>query len=340
MSWKRTAPITVLLVALAALVWWLLKPSQTPQGSSVAANPGQSASPSSASSPILPLQASGSAVPSQPIDERRKAVVENILGVLATPITFYGKVIDQNGNPVPDAAVGYSALDKFMAPGTGYTGTSDENGKFSISDIKGARLSVNVRKNGYYFIDGKSNAAFAYGTGSDGYFQNPPTKENPAIFILQKMGTTESLIRVSSRQIDVPRTGQPMSINLATGRTGQGNLQVTSWIGDSKQRPFDWRYHLSVPGGGLIERKGQFDFEAPADGYQPTIEVNMAANAEQWTARLTKEYFAKLGDGKYARFSVRFYAGDRNFVVLESYLNPILGSRNLEFDPTKVVKSP
>ena len=97
-----------------------------------------------------------------------------------------------------------------------------------------------------------------------------------------------------------------MSIDLATGRTGQGSLQVASWIGDSKQRRFDWRYLLSVAGGSLVERKGQFDFQAPVDGYQPAIEVNMAATAEQWTSRLTRQYFARLADGRHARFSIRF----------------------------------
>ena len=75
-------------------------------------------------------------------------------------------------------------------------------------------------------------------TAADSYRQAAPTKDNPAIFLLYKMGETEPLIQLSSRQIDVPRTGETMSIDLATGRTGKGNLQVTSWIGDSKQRPF------------------------------------------------------------------------------------------------------
>jgi hypothetical protein len=56
------------------------------------------------------------------------------------------------------------------------------------------------------------------------------------------------------------------------------------------------------------------------------------------SARPTKEYFAKLPDGRYARFSIKFYAGNRNFIVFESYLNPKSGSRNLEFDPQKTVK--
>jgi hypothetical protein len=53
-----------------------------------------------------------------------------------------------------------------------------------------------------------------------------------------------------------------------------------------------------------------------------------------------KNYFAKLPDGRYARFSINLYPGDRNFVVLESYVNPTPGNRNLEFDPKRVVRSP
>ena len=201
-----------------------------------------------------------------------------------------------------------------------------------------AVLRVGVQKAGYYKIDGKSSGAFAYAVGIDNTRKSPPTKDTPAIFVLQKMGATEPLIKVGGRQINIPKTGQPLSIDLATGQAGRGNLQIESSLGNISQMPFDWRFRLSVPGGGLAERKGRSDFEAPADSYQPFIEVNMPANAEQWSLRLTKEYFAKLSDGKYARFSIRFYPGHRNFVVVESYVNPTAGNRNLEFDPKKAVK--
>jgi len=335
MKRKRIIIVLCFFAMVVALMLWLLKSSPKP------------ASATASQSPTVAAVAQGSpalAAPLPPIEERRKAVVEQIQSVLATPITFYGKVIDQNGDPVPDAVVGYSALDKFMEPGAGYTGTSDENGTFSISGIKGARLSVNVRKKGYYFIDGKSNAAFAYATGADGYFKNPPVQGNPAIFVLHKMGDLVPLVQLSRRQVDVPKTGAPLSIDLTTGRIGGKDLTLESWTGAKELNRFDWSYRLSVSEGGLVERKGEFDFEAPADGYHPQIEVKMPADAPQWSSRLSKQYFAKLPGDRYARFSIRFYPGvkddgaDRNFVVLESYVNPKPGSRNLEFDPSKVVK--
>jgi hypothetical protein len=153
------------------------------------------------------------------------------------------------------------------------------------------------------------------------------------------MGAAQPLLHASSQQIDLGKAGQPRRIDLVSGRTGQGDLQVASWIGNSGQRRFDWHYELSMSGGGLIEREGEFDFEAPTDGYKPMIQLNMAADDAKWSSDLTTSYFAKFPDGTYGRFLVKFYPGDRNFIVIESYVNPTPGSRNLEFDPAKEIKA-
>ena len=273
----------------------------------------------------------------------RKAVVRKIQSALATPITFYGKVIDQNGDPVPDATVNYGALDKFDAPGSQYQGKSDANGKFSISDIAGAALSVGVRKEGYYMIDGKSANAFAYGVGPDSARREPPTKENPAIFVLQKMGITDPLVHISSRTYRIPRNGTPVEVDLTTGQVSVlGNLRVETWTKDQAKdakQHYTWRCRISVPNGGLVERKGQFDFEAPADGYKPSDEIVMLQTAEKWQPQGQREYFVKLNDGRYARVQLKMIAQGNHFFRLESYLNPS-GSRNLELDPSNVVRSP
>ena len=315
-------------VFIPTLIWWLIHPSQVAE--QPLSIPRQS---SAATNAIIPQK-------QQENLETRRQVVAAIESALNAPITFYGKVVDQNGSPVPFARAAYGLLDKFNESGSNGHVDADANGFFTIQGVRGAAIGVNVSKSGYYQIHKVSDQYFSYGSGGDSMSKPPPPRDNPAVFVLQKMGEPVSLIFVSSRQVDVPRAGQSVSINLAGEQAVEGNLQMSSWIGDSNQRPFDWRYQLSIPGGGLIERKAQFDFEAPNANYQSTVEINMAADAEQWNNRLTKEYFAKLGDGRFARFSVRFYPGNRNFVVLESYLNPTPGSRNLEFDPAKVVKLP
>jgi hypothetical protein len=146
-------------------------------------------------------------------------------------------------------------------------------------------------------------------------------------------------LAAKTRQIEVPRTGQAVNISLVTGRAGEGELEIGSWVAGGEQRPFDWRYMLTIRGGGLIERTGEFDFEAPSDGYLATADINMPSTAPRWSSRAVKAYFAKLPDGRYARFSINFYPSQRrNFVVVESYVNPTPGDRNLEFDPKKILK--
>jgi hypothetical protein len=320
-----------LLVLVAAVLWWWLG-SSSKQKHPGAVPPTGESFPSAAS--VVPEHTPQTI---NTVEARQNEAVAKVEAIFATPITFYGKVIDQNGHPVSSARAEFDVIDNFFESGSKYQRESDAVGLFTISGIKGSVLTVAVTKEGYYYIHGKSNGSFGYGMGADTTRREPPTKDNPSVFVLQKRGSSEPLIRADGGQINVPRTGRPLNVDLETGRAGRGDLQIETWIGDSTQQRFDWRYRLSVPGGGLVERNGQFDFQVPEDGYQPVIEVKMPASGEQWSKRPKKEYFARLADGRYARFSIRFYAGNRNFVVLESYLNPKSGNRNLEFDPRKAL---
>ena len=327
------------LMVLATLLWWWGLPT-SPQptleefaGSAppLAVSPPSpqsylSRTPSTTSTTILPPNVAAQ------FSNHDKANIGKILEAFGAPIEFYGKVIDDLGYPVEGATIHYSVADQYFGNSSKYTGTSESGGSFTIGGIKGAGIYVEVSKEGYYRVPDQSYASFGYGVPSG---RQPPSKESPAIFVLRRKGKAYPLVHVSSRQINVLDNGRPLNIDLSTGQAGRGSLQLESWIGDSSQRRFDWRYRLSVPGGGLVERNEQFAYEAPIDGYQAAVEVNMPADAERWSSDLNKSYFAKLPDGKYARFSLSLYPGKRNFVVLESYVNPTPGTRNLEFDPKR-----
>jgi hypothetical protein len=338
----RKIVIAIGLLILGALLWSLLKPMQL-KVRSVTTEPRQASSHSGVTNPTTTPNVSPALQNAQDQVARRREVVDKIQRSLATPITFYGKVVDQNGDPVPDATVNYNALDKFDAPGSQYHGQSDANGHFSISGIGGAVLSLGVRKEGYYMIDGKSANSFAYGVGPDSARRQPPTKDNPAIFVLHKRGMAEPLIHISSRTYRIPRDGTPVEVDLTTGRVSpQGHLRVEAWtedqVKDARQH-YNWRCRISVPNGGLVERKGQFDFEAPADGYNPSDEIVMPRTAEKWQPQAKRSYFIRLAGNKYARLTFYMIAQGNHFFEIESYVNPTPDSRNLEFDPNKTVKS-
>jgi len=263
-----------------------------------------------------------------------------ITSAFGAPISFYGKVTDQYGEPVPDAKIHYSAADQYFGNSSKYEGTSASDGSFSINGIKGAGLYVSVYKNGY---DGtpKSGGGFGYGVPTG---NRPPTGDNPAVFILRKKGPTKPLIVVSSRQYEVAKTGEPVRVSLKTGRkiiTGQSDIEVRSWVRDGmkdEKGRFEWRCSISVPDGELARRQDDSVFEAPEVGYEATDEIKMTLLDDKWKRDLGRDYFVRLHDNTYALVKIEMMAGGNyNFFLLESYLNPTVGDRNLEFDPAKQV---
>ncbi len=137
-----------------------------------------------------------------------------IITAFNAPISFYGRVIDQYGQPVSDAKIHYSAADQYFGDSSKREGTSAADGTFSINGIKGAGLYVSVYKDGY---DGtpRSGAGFGYGVPTG---NRPPSEASPAVFLLRKKGLAVPLLVISSRQYEIPKTGQSVGVSLKTGR--------------------------------------------------------------------------------------------------------------------------
>ncbi len=320
----------ILLLALCLWHWSLTKPGIEPKSKA----PPQAA----INETVKSLSVDTHAV--ERIEkEKRQQVVKKVMTVLSTPIVFYGKVIDQNGKPVSKARIGYGVLDKFNEPGSNYHNYTNEKGYFEMSGIRGAVVTVTASKEGYYYIEDKSSQSFAYGIGPDSSTKPPPTKDNPAVFVLQKKGETEPLIRWE-KNVLISRTGSPVEISLSTGqKVERGDIRIEAWTKDQEVKRgehHDWKCRISVPGGGLIERTDKFAFEAPSDGYKPFDEIVMSRTEERWQPQAKKEYFVKLPSHYYARLTFYMIAQGDHFFEIDSYLNPS-GSRNLEYDPTKQI---
>ncbi len=261
---------------------------------------------------------------------------------LNKPIDFYGKVIDHEGAPVADAVVSYSANNNPDPTGSGSRGETRTNshGFFTIK-TKGVSIHVEVMKDGYYRAKEVNGQR-----GSYGGFRNHdnlgnmdvavPDKESPAVFVLRKMGAFHPLVVPGRKRIPVARDGTPTEISFSTGQTvsdGKGDLRVEVWTNDSASNAkgrYDWRCRVSVPSGGLVERTGQFDFEAPTEGYASSVELSQSEAAERWQPSMDKQFFIRLGDDRYARINFKIVAGGDHFIVLETFLNPDPGNRGLE----------
>jgi hypothetical protein len=271
------------------------------------------------------------------------------LSAFGTPIEFYGKVVDQKGEPVPAANVKFVANDK---PTGGrpsqFKREADNSGNFFLSNVAGLTLSVEVSKLGYRPIPpeyGKvtSSGIFDYGLSS-AKGPHRPDRGNPVVFRLHKVDPQGPLVRIEEKHFRIARDGSPLSISL--DRTGSRNHEVilrcwnTEVEGATQQQQYDWSFEISVAGGGLVRRSDELDFQAPETGYVGKDQVVMTHNLplNQWQSFAERSYFIFFDDGTFARADMRIRAAGDHFVVWQSYLNPS-GSRNLEFDAAKQIKA-
>lgn len=269
------------------------------------------------------------------------------LAAFQTPIEFYGKVIDEQGNPIEGATITINVKDKPWVTGSVYTNLSDEEGLFQIKGVKGIGISVWASKTNYYDFD-KSKISLDY-VSPQSNAQRLPTAKNPALLVLRRRGESQALIYNENR-VYFKKDGSPVEINLKQKNPlkgaprGQGDIIVQCWIYDNGidttiYNPYDWKFRLTPINGGLIESNGEFDFMAPENGYQPYYEISMLKSlGKKWQSSISKKsFFIKFKDGNYARINLRVITGSET-VEIESFFNPS-GSRNLEFDETKQINN-
>ena len=303
--------------------------------------------------PATPPVASSTVQTVDPIYEIIRAEREQRLRRMANaPIDFFGKVIDEEGNPVAGASTFYIlGTLSFEGSPTLEGPKTDEAGLFSITGKRGPTLSVWVQHDRYYSTaTAKQRLEYAPKDYVPGKAPPvPPSKGSPTIFILKRKGVAEPLVHHQRIKTKLPMNAMPVSINARSGKTGDGGNETISIAmksdGDKLPlnafHPFDWNVTIAVPGGGMVERSDALNFEAPVEGYVPRQTINMPASLPQdaWKSDIQRDYFVKFGSGNYGRVRLSI-SGDKGRSIAEVFLNPMPGSRNLEFDPRTVVKSP
>jgi hypothetical protein len=271
---------------------------------------------------------------SQTVQPTNDDIYQQVLPEWQVPIDFYGKVIDENSNPVAGASVQFNWTESPMealneGPGETAATTSDASGLFELHDKHGPSLNVSVGKDGYY---SSRNNAWTFSYALNGHFSADPA--NPVIFHLRKKGVGEKLISVK-QNYRIPRDGTPVGIDLITGKVtpgGIGNLVVQCWTDDagkSSGQKYDWHCLVTIPGGGLVLSDEEFLFQAPENGYVPSTEIKMPADRPDWRNDVDLKFFYLLPNGNYGRMTFSMIAGGQHFCMIDSVLNPS-GSRDLE----------
>lgn len=255
------------------------------------------------------------------------------------PLDFYGKIVDQNNNPVERVRVraGVGTIISFDRSGGRWIETeSDSNGIFSFVGIRGAGMGPFLLSKEGYFYDGKLPSS----SRPTNYAPNPKI---PTAFVMWKLKGAEQMAYHKIHTY-VPCDGTPTVFDVLTGKeTSTGTLVITVTrmpLNIQRGERFDWKASVEIRDGGLTPIEEAYPYEAPNRQYQPTIAIERPATMANWSTGADRSYYFRSGKN-FGRLSVNVQADFQpppTSVDIEIYFNPS-GSRNLEFDPKLKAKS-
>ena len=228
------------------------------------------------------------------------------------PITFYVKVVDQNGNPLPRVKVKSEVRHiKVIVPAA--WGDEDQNipneretdlgGRFEVNGVTGANFDVeSIQKDGY------EAEPFVHTYGTSG-----GNLENPMIFKMWSTNIHEHLI-TGEKKFQVVPDGRPYLIDLIKGtiaESGEGDLKI--WVKRPDQiiygKQYDWSCEIGVVNGGLQEADSHSMFSAPADGYVPLFQFEQKIGSGWGDSTGEKRFYVMLNNSReYGRISIELFA--------------------------------
>lgn len=262
---------------------------------------------------------------------------------------FYGKVVDQYGQPVVGADVkgsvvtsqGFDVDEKYKY----YYTKTDSNGLFQFTWWLGSDISPWPSKPGYELGDSRTCDCYQ---GPLGKTTSPADR---ATFIMWKLKGPEPMIH-RQKFYKINPDGRTFTIDffkreIIEGFNSTGDflirIQRPAIIGP--QERFNWSFVMIANGGGFIEitNKGYLN-EAPESGYLPQYSFSMSTDDEEknWKKNaynryvsVEKAFYIKSRNGRiYGHFNVEihpYYHTNISAMDIEYYINPF-ASRNLEWD--------
>jgi len=282
-------------------------------------------------------------------------------------IEFYGKVVDQSGDPVPGAKVSFSVyvnnenlVSQLLTLGYGNVAPAeskvtevqtDEQGLFSVSGVRGEHATVeNIEKLGYLFHSRKS---YQYSRNRPESFRQT-TVESPAVFVMWKQDETEALIKSKYRGgLDTQKTNEPVIVHFVRfpnnpGYNEEGDFRITAYDQgrgrDERNRPirrtYDWWVDIEAVDGGIIRTEDVWLYKAPTEGYKKSLRIEGNSSDPDWdlSIRDMKIYFKSHGNYGSAKLDINAEANGKVGVYMRDVLINPTGSTNLEYDPMKEIK--
>lgn len=343
-STKLSLILGIVLVVVAGIVWWLSRTSRetTPsQRSEDAQQSGRTsevtevrtASPNRSTEP--PTNAS-QLQPQAPTTIRDYTSDQNV------PIRFWGKVVDQDENPLAGVTVILSARSWGVANLAQLNPSFEEferatraDGRFELTDAKGDVLTVKKLLKEGYEASPKALQNFGYNISTN----HVPDSNNPHVFRMWKKGPPQNLIVHRLSRVGIPCDGTPVTFDLFTNQkvTSNGDLRIRLTRAPlqlaSRDTKYDWTATIEVSDGGLIQSTDEFMLLAPIEGYSVVETIAVPKDDPAWSPYLRKQFYVKLRNGTaFGKINISLatdYQPPPAGLTMEVTLNPT-GSRSLE----------
>jgi hypothetical protein len=253
------------------------------------------------------------------------------------PIEFYGKVVDQFGQPVTGAEVELNWTTVIgPVPDPKKRVFTGSDGRFEVTDIQGKGITISVSKIGY---ESESDwiQSFEYAAFYQDNF-HVPDQNNPVLFHLHKLLGAEPMYQFEANS-EITFDRPPVMLDVATGKFAQnGDFSFSLRLDGRNEKEPDYTLQLGAQNNaGFILTTERFPFNAPENGYQTVMSIHQKAGETNYNSRQTFHFYAKSHDGKYGVvwFEVNVpRIGDTASCNATIRYNPS-GSRNLEFDQNK-----
>ena len=280
------------------------------------------------------------------IDRVRK--MKQLLSVANPPIEFYGRIVDQFDQPVSGVRVetyvaGLSPASFVTHEAKGGTNffSSDANGWFVISGMRGESLSFTLAKAGYELAP-QSPLGFGYGPSLPTHHVPNPT--NPVVYHMWKRQGPAELKGFYNRGM-IPSDGNSIWVSENSEKWSRAELpdsilkltvnrerRVVTF--DDKSH-YQWGFEISLLGGGVQKTDDPFLYQAPESGYSSVLSIRHETGDADWIWEQRIVFYFKTRTGKYGHgemFISNWQNQSEIYCELALTWNPD-ASRNLEPKP-------
>lgn len=262
-------------------------------------------------------------------------------------IDFVGRIVDQYGEPIRDAKVGFEAGGNFLSAGSGgrYVHT-DNDGYFIAEDVKGESLALAMAEKDGYDINIKSNGSYphfyAIKKFPDSLLWKDYTRENPYVIRAYRVEKYAKVKSENNRGLDFIPNGSVYTIDFSGEERVKwegirdGDIRIIFTRNDK-----EWQVKVESVDGGLQETSDTYMNMAPESGYQKSLIYSGKAlenfNISRSISVKKNLYFVSHHGKRYGalRIEILPYSNEKKSGISVSYAINLYGGRELAVKPKK-----